>query len=58
MPSILSQAVTGKEGSLGPQRQMDRQMDRVCLESRVLHSGGSAGCRGEIGSSLAGTASA
>lgn len=49
MPSILSQAVMGKERSLGPQRQMDRQMDRVCLESRILHSGGSVGCRGEIG---------
>lgn len=48
MLSILSQAVMGKERSLGPQRQTDRWTDRARLKPRILHSEGRARCRRAI----------
>lgn len=53
MPSVLSQAVMGRERSLSPQRQTDGHIEHaLCL--RFPHSGESAGPRGDIRESLAG----
>lgn len=53
MPSILSQAVMGKERSLSPWRQTDGPTEHA-LSLESLYSGESAGPRGESRESRAG----